>query len=157
MAAPGWANARFDWGETIDFNKVLFVKTSSEHSANPVLDFEEEIRNASLSSRYSLSLFTLEINGKPKLCFRSKRHAEAERIGRDWVYSHKDQISSKGRHGSELPPLISVRIALAAERAAFEAGSDSAELYDGVRIVKVIEAAERQDGSQDGEPDTQAS
>jgi len=113
------------------------VKNPFEQSANIALGFEEAMRNASLSSPYSLSLFTLEINGKPKLAFWAKRHAEAERLGRDWVYSHKDQIVSKGRYGTELPPLISVRMALAAERAAFEAEGKQIELYDGVKIVRL--------------------
>ncbi len=119
------------------------MKKPFEHYANVALGFEEAMRNASLSPRYSLSLFTLEINGKPKLAFRAKRHAEADRLGRDWVYSHKDQVASKGTYGTELPPLISVRIALAAERAAFEAESDGVELYDGVRMVRLVEAGER--------------
>lgn len=132
------------------------LKKPFEHSANVALGFEEAMRDASLSSRYSLTLFTLEINGKPKLAFGAKRHAEAERRGRDWVYSHRDQISSKGPRGTELPPLISVRLALATERAAFEAESDRIELYDGVKIVRLVEALERQDGNKDGGPDTEA-
>ena len=113
------------------------MKKPFEHSANVALGFEEAMRNISVPSRYSLSIFTLEINGKPVLAFRTKRHAEADRLGRDWVYSHLDQISSKGPYGTELPPLISVRIALAAERAAFEADSNDDDLYDGVKVVRL--------------------
>jgi hypothetical protein len=115
------------------------MKKPFELSANVALGFEEALRNISVPSRYSLSIFTLEINGKPKLAFQAKRHAEADRLGRDWVYSHLDQISSKGPYGTELPPLISVRMALAAERAAFEADSNDDEFYDGVKIVRLIE------------------
>jgi len=121
-----------------------------------VLDFEEAMRNVNRPSPYSLSLFTLEINGKPKLSFLAKRHAEAERLGRDWVYSHRDQISSKGRYGTELPPLIGVRIALAAERTAFAAAGEGAELYDGVRIVKMVDPVQNQDVNPDREPDAHA-
>jgi len=121
------------------------MKKPFEHSANVALGFEEAMRNISVPSRYSLSIFTLEINGKPVLAFRTKRHAEADRLGRDWVYSHLDQISSKGPYGTELPPLISVRIALAAERAAFEADSNDDDLYDGVKVVRL--SAEPESGS----------
>ena len=113
------------------------MKKPFELSTNVALGFEEAMRNISVPSRYSLSIFTLEINGKPVLAFRTKRHAEADRLGRDWVYSHLDQISSKGPYGTELPPLISVRMALAAERAAFEADSNDDELYDGVKVVRL--------------------
>jgi hypothetical protein len=116
------------------------MKKPFELSANVAQGFEEAMRNISIPSPFSLSIFTLEINGKPKLAFQAKRHAEADRLGRDWVYSHLDQISSKGPYGTELPPLISVRIALAPERAAFEADSNDDELYDGVN--RLIEAAE---------------
>jgi hypothetical protein len=122
------------------------MKKPFELSANVALGFEEAIRNISVPSRYSLSVFTLEINGKPKLAFQAKWHAEADRLGRDWVYSHRHQISSKGRYGTELPPIISVRMALAAERAAFEADSNDDEFYDGVKIVRLIEAAEPESG-----------
>jgi hypothetical protein len=113
------------------------MKKPFELSTNVALGFEEAMRNISVPSRYSLSIFTLEINGKPVLVFQTKRHAEADRLGRDWVYSHLDQISSKGPYGTELPPLISVRIALATERAAFEADSNDDELYDGVKVVRL--------------------
>ena len=113
------------------------MKKPFELSTNVALGFEEAMRNISVPSRYSLSIFTLEINGKPVLAFRTKRHAEADRLGRDWDYSHLDQISSKGPYGTELPPLISVRIALAAERAAFEADSNDDDLYDGVKVVRL--------------------
>ena len=122
------------------------MKKPFELSANVALGFEEAIRHISVPSRYSLSVFTLEINGKPKLAFQAKWHAEADRLGRDWVYSHRHQISSKGRYGTELPPLISVRMALAAERAAFEADSTDDEFYEGVKIVRLIEAAEPESG-----------
>ena len=122
------------------------MKKPFELSTNVALGFEEAMRNISVPSRYSLSIFTLEINGKPVLAFRTKRHAEADRLGRDWVYSHLDQISSKGPYGTELPPLISVRVALAAERAAFEADSNDDELYDGVKVLRLIEAAEPESG-----------
>jgi hypothetical protein len=122
------------------------MKKPFEHSANVPLGFEEAMRNISVPSRFSLSIFTLEINGRPTLTLQAKWHAEADRLGRDWVYSHLDQISSKGPYGTELPPLISVRVALAAERAAFEADSNDDELYDGVKVLRLIEAAKPESG-----------
>lgn len=119
-----------------------FMKKPLELSDHTALRFEQAMRSVSVPSRYSLSTFTLEINGKPKLAFQTKWHGEAERLGRDWVYSHLDQISSKGPHGTELPPLISIRMALAVERAAFDADNDHDELYDGVKIVRLTEATE---------------
>jgi hypothetical protein len=127
----------------------MVTKTPFEQSANAALGFEEAIRNVSVPSHYSPSIFTLEINGNPTFAFRAKWQAEAERLGRDWVYSHKDQISSKGSHGTELPPVIKVRIARASERTAFEADKGRVELYDGVRIVRLIETDHHQERPDD--------
>ncbi len=116
----------------------MVIKTPFENSPNVALGFEEAMRDVSVPSRYSPSIFTLEINGNPTFAFRAKWQAEAERLGRDWVYSHKDQISTKGLHGTELPPLIKVRIARASERAAFETDDGRAELYDGVQKIHTV-------------------
>jgi hypothetical protein len=125
------------------------VKTPFEHSANVALGFEKAMRDVSVSTRYALSVFTLEVNGKPTLVFRTKWHIEAERIGRDWVYSHQDQILMKGPFGTKLPPLIKVRIARAAEREAFEADTDSLDIYDGVKVVRLIDGNEIRDGNRE--------
>ena len=118
------------------------MKTPFEHSANVALGFEKAMRDVSVSTPYGLSVFTLEVNGKPTLVFRTKWHSEAERIGRDWVYSHQDQIAMKGPFGTKLPPLIKVRIARVAEREAFEANTDNLDIYNGVKVVRLIEVNE---------------
>jgi hypothetical protein len=127
----------------------MVIKTPFEHNANVAQGFEEAMRDVSVPSHYSPSIFTLEVNGKPTFAFRAKWQAEAERLGKDWVYSHRDQISTKGSHGTELPPVIKVRIARASERAAFETDDGRAELYDGVRIVRLIESDHRQERQDD--------
>ena len=118
------------------------MKTPFEHSANVALGFEKAMRDVSVSTPYGLSVFTLEVNGKPTLVFRTKWHSEAERIGRDWVYSHQDQIQMKGPFGTKLPPLIKVRIARVAEREAFEANTDNLDIYNGVKVVRLIDVNE---------------
>jgi len=125
------------------------VKTPFEHSANVALGFEKAMRDVSVSAPYALSVFTLEVNGKPTLAFQTKWHTEAERIGRDWVYSHQDQILMKGPFGTKLPPLIKVRIARAAERKAFEVDTDSLDIYNGVKVVRLMDVNEIRDGDRD--------
>jgi hypothetical protein len=113
------------------------VKTPFESATSVALAFEQAMKDVTTSSSLSPSMFTLEINGKPALVLRAKWHADAERLCRDWVYSHKQKISTKGTHGTELPPLIKVRIAHRVERAAYQAEREMAELYDGVEIVRL--------------------
>src|ERR1700722_14976591 len=123
----------------------MVIKTPFEHNANVAQGFEEAMRDVSVPSHYSPSIFTLEVNGKPTFAFRAKWQAEAERLGKDWVYSHRDQISTKGSHGTELPPGIKVRIARASERAAFATADGRAELYGGGRIAGRGEVAARRE------------
>jgi hypothetical protein len=92
---------------------------------------------------YSLSTFTLEIDGKPTLVVRAKWQAEADELCRDWVQSHG--VVSIGPHGAELRPLLKVRIARSAEKTAYDASVNSTELYRDVKIVKLVDAAELQD------------
>jgi hypothetical protein len=121
------------------------VKTPFEHSANVALGFEKAIRDVRGSAPFALSVFTLEVNGKPRLAFRTKWHIEAERIGRDWVYSHQDQIFMKGPFGTTLPPLIKVRIAHPAEWKAFEAD----DIYNGVKVARLFGVDEIRDGGRE--------
>jgi hypothetical protein len=125
------------------------VKTPFEHPANVALGFEKAMRDVSVSAPYALSVFTLDVNGKPTLAFQTKWHIEAERVGRDWVYSHQDQILMKGPFGTKLPPLIKVRIARAAERKAFEADIDSSDIYNGVKVVRLLDVNEIRDGDRE--------
>jgi hypothetical protein len=125
------------------------VKTPFEHSANVAPGFEKAMRDVSVSAPFALSVFTLEVNGKPTLAFRTKWHIEAERVGRDWVYSHQDQILMKGPFGTTLPPLIKVRIAHPSETKAFEADTDSLDIYDGVKVVRLFGVDEIRDGGRE--------
>src|SRR6202020_2176798 len=51
-------------------------------------------------------------------------------------------IAMKGPFGTKLPPLIKVRIARVAEREAFEANTDNLDIYNGVKVVRLIDVNE---------------
>jgi hypothetical protein len=95
---------------------------------------------------FSLSTFTVEINGTPTIAFQARWHAEADDICRGWANLHWDEISSKGpRSGVALPPIIKVRLARASEKAAYNVAGNDVEFYGEVKIVKLIDASGRQD------------
>jgi hypothetical protein len=95
---------------------------------------------------FSLSTFTVEINGTPTIAFQARWHAEADDICRGWANLHWDEISSKGpRSGVALPPIIKVRLARASEKTAYNVAGNDVEFYGKVKIVKLIDAAGRQD------------
>src|ERR1700733_4813914 len=94
---------------------------------------------------FSLSTFVIDINSIPTLVFQAKWQAEADRICREWILSHWDELSTKGPRGVDLPPAFKLRLARAPERAAFEAAADHADWYGEVKIVKLANAPGPQD------------
>jgi hypothetical protein len=95
---------------------------------------------------FSPSTFTVEINGTPTIAFQARWHAEADDTCRGWANLHWDEISSKGpRSGVALPPIIKVRLARASEKTAYNVAGNDVEFYGEVKIIKLIDAAGRQD------------
>jgi hypothetical protein len=88
---------------------------------------------------FSLSTFTVELNGTPTIAFQVKWHAEADEICREWVQSHWDQVSTKGPYGTDLPPFVKVRLAHPPERAKYEAEGDGVEFCGEVKVVKLVD------------------
>jgi len=107
------------------------------------------LRNTGLSTHctymsFSLSTFTVEIDGTPTGAFQAKWHAEADEICRGWVNLHSEEISAQETtRRPRLAPVIKVRLAFATEKSAYEAASDDTEFYGGVKIVKLIDTRHR--------------
>jgi hypothetical protein len=93
---------------------------------------------------FSFSTFTLEIDGKPTLIFQAKWQAEADELSREWVQAHRDQLVTKDRYGNDFPPILKVRIAKSAEKAAYDVGAENAGVYRDVKVVKLVDAVEHQ-------------
>jgi hypothetical protein len=94
---------------------------------------------------FSLSTFTLEVDGKPTLVFAAKWQVEADQICQSWVQSNWDHIPKQRLHGIELPPALKVRLAHSSEKATYEAEAGRAELCGNVHVVKLADVAEHQD------------
>jgi hypothetical protein len=86
---------------------------------------------------YSNSTFVLDVNGTPHIVFQTKWHSDAEELGRRWAEGHPQQISTKGPHGTDLPPVINVRVARGHEKTSYETEA-SFEFYEGVKIVHLV-------------------
>ena len=100
---------------------------------------------------FSLSTFTLDIDGKPRLVLRAKWEAEADEICRAWVQAHWDELTREGPYGAELPPPIKLRMARTDEKAAYETNVNSALLFHDVSIVMLTGA---EDEPQDSDEPT---
>jgi len=84
---------------------------------------------------YSISIFTIDVNGTPTATVEAKWHSKADEICQGWTKYHWDELPTKGRHGSDLPPLVKVRLARADERAKYDAEDASFEYFADVKIV----------------------
>lgn len=95
----------------------MVVRKALELSSNTALTFAREMQAAS----YSLSKFTLDIDGKPTLVLQAKWQVVADELCRDWVKSHWDQLVSKGPRGAVVRPSVRIRLARSAEKTAYQA------------------------------------
>lgn len=103
---------------------------------------------------YSISTFTIEIDGTPTVVFQAKWHSEADEICRRWTQYHWEQLPRKELRGFELAPFVKVRLARADERARYGAEDASFEFYEEVKVVHLIDLdALRQTGGSDGRID----
>jgi hypothetical protein len=89
---------------------------------------------------FSLSTFTVEVDHSPAIAFQAKWQAEAEKVYREWLNSHWDELAKEGPGGVEWPPISKLRLARPSERAAYEADGNSLEFIGDVKIVKLIVA-----------------
>jgi hypothetical protein len=103
---------------------------------------------------FSLSTFTLEIDGKPTLVLRTKWRVNAEDYCRAWVQANRDELTTKRADELDLPlisrPAITLRMALAIEKAAYEASEQIAQVFHDVSVVKLTDVAHL-DSPNDGE------
>ena len=101
---------------------------------------------------FSLSTFTLDIDGKPILVLRAKWQVDADEICRAWVHAHWNELTREGPYGAELPPAIRLRMARATEKAAYETNAPSALLFHDVSIVMLTDAERLEEPQDGGEP-----
>ena len=90
---------------------------------------------------FSLSTFTIEVNGMPAVVFQAKWHHDADDICKGWAEYHRDQLLTKGWYGLDYPPTIKVRVARVPERAAYADGAE-VEYYSGTKLVYLRNLAE---------------
>ena len=81
---------------------------------------------------FSISTFIVEINGTACAAFQSKWQSEADAVGRRWADDQLRQLAAD--HG--WPPLIRIRIARPAERAAYQNAESPAD-FEGVAFVNL--------------------
>ena len=92
---------------------------------------------------FSLSTFVVEIGKTPTIVFQAKWQADADLICREWIQSHWDELSKKGRGGVDLPPAFRLRLARPSERAAYEADNTAEGFFGDVKIVRLTKRVQQ--------------
>jgi len=105
---------------------------------------------------FSLSTFTVEINGTSTIVFQAKWQVEADEICRGWSSLHWDEMAVEKIGGIAIPPTIKVRLAFPFETAAYEAVGQDVEFYGEVKIVRLADITARSDEAGKGRTDNQS-
>ena len=74
-----------------------------------------------------------------------------DEICRAWVQAHWDELTGEGPYGAELHPAVRLRMALSAEKAAYETNVHDAMLFHDVSIVMLTDADHLDELQDDGE------
>jgi hypothetical protein len=93
-----------------------------------------------MNDRLSLSIFTIEVDGKPTLAFEAKRYSEAEAISGDEGLRAKLSLLKSG----DVPvcgdnAVLDVRLARPDETALYRQAADASPSTDNLMLVYLVE------------------
>ena len=93
-----------------------------------------------MNDRFSLSIFTIEVDGKPTIAFEAKRYSEAEAICRDEGLRAKLSLLKSG----EVPvcgdnAILDVRLAHPDEAVLFKEAAGASESTDDLMLTYLVE------------------
>ena len=93
-----------------------------------------------MNDRFSLSIFTIEVDGKPTIAFEAKRYSEAEAICRDEGLRAKLSLLTSGK----VPvcgdnAILDVRLAHPNEAALYKKTAGTSQSADDLMLVYLVE------------------
>src|SRR5258708_25389762 len=93
-----------------------------------------------MSGRLSLSIFTIEVDGKPTLAFEAKRYSEAEAIcGGEGLRAKLSLLKSGGVPVCGDNALLEVRLAHPDEAAFHKQAAGASQSTDDLKLVFLVE------------------
>jgi hypothetical protein len=96
-----------------------------------------------MNSRLSLSMFTVEIDGKPTLALEAKKHSEAENIcEQPELRTGLTTLKSNGVPLCEENSLFRVRLAHPAEAAIYRQSIEATKSLGGLKVVYLLDVDE---------------
>jgi hypothetical protein len=93
-----------------------------------------------MDHRFTFSIFTIEINGRPTLALQAKRHADAERLcqhGR--LRTELSTITSHGTPLCDAGASMKVRLATADEAVLYRRATQSTEPSSETNVVYLVD------------------
>jgi hypothetical protein len=93
-----------------------------------------------MDDRFTFSVFTIEINGRPTLALQAKRHRDAERLCEHGQLRTKlSTITSHGTPVCDASATMKLRLATAEEAALYRRASQSTEPSSDTHIVYLVD------------------
>jgi hypothetical protein len=93
-----------------------------------------------MDDRFTFSVFTIEINGRPTLALQAKRHRDAERLCEHGQLRTKlSTITSHGTPLCDASATMKLRLATAEEAALYRRASQSTEPSSDTHIVYLVD------------------
>jgi hypothetical protein len=93
-----------------------------------------------MDHRFTFSIFTLEINGRPTLSLEAKRHADAERLCEyDRLRTTLSTVTSDGIPLCDARAAMKLRLATAEEAALYRRATQSVEPSSDTKFVYLVD------------------
>ena len=93
-----------------------------------------------MDHRFTFSIFTMEINGRPTLALQAKRHADAERLcEHDRLRAQLSTITSHGIPLCDANAAMKIRLATAEEAVLYRQATQSTEPSSETNVVYLVD------------------
>ena len=93
-----------------------------------------------MDHRFTFSIFTIEVNGRPTLALQAKRHTDAERLcEHDRLRTTLSTITSHGTPLCDVSATMKVRLATAEEAALYRRATQSTEPSSETNVVYLVD------------------
>jgi hypothetical protein len=93
-----------------------------------------------MNHRFTLSIFTVEINGTPIVALQAERHKDAESLcEQNRFRTDLSTITSNGNPLWDASAIMKVRLATPAEAVLYRQATQSTEPSDDIRVVYLVD------------------
>ena len=93
-----------------------------------------------MDHRFTLSIFTMVINGTPTVALQAERHKDAESLcEQEWLRTDLSTLTCNGSPLWDASAIINVRLATLAEAVRYRQATQSTEPSDDINVVYLVD------------------